>query len=371
MLKQKLECALQLARTVSHDFNNALTSILGHTSFLLSKCDPDHPWRRSLMEVEKSAAAAAEIANELQMFSRQDKETQRAPSGNLNTVVNRCVEFFRTAHGGNIQWNLQLEKALYATRFDEAKVQQAVTKILENAVEAIVGGVVQITVHTRNIELADVSRDGNVRLSPGAYVCVEIADTGRGIPPDILPRIFEPFFTTKREGHRGLGLALVYGIMSNHGGGVAVSSEPGRGTSARLYLPAEKRVVGDGTPAKSADLHGSETILVVDDEDMLLTMAETILSDYGYKVLTARSGEAALGLLSRGEPKVDLLITDLVMPGMGGRELMERVRQSSPNMKMICMSGYVPTVDKQAGVTPLRKPFSSLDLLKKVKETTG
>ena len=239
-LKQKLDCALQLARTVSLDFNNALTSVLGHTSLLLSKAEAGHPWRHSLMEVEKSAEHAAEIANELQTFSRQEKETHRAPAGNLNEVANRCVEFFRNAQGAKISWNVQLERSLYAVRYDEAKVQQALIKILENAVEAVGDGRKgQITVQTRNVELTEPTQDRNVRLVAGTYVCVEITDNGGGIEPDVLPRIFEPFFTTKKS-HRGLGLALVYGIVTNHGGGVVISSQPGVGTSARVYLPAEK-----------------------------------------------------------------------------------------------------------------------------------
>ncbi|HZF00642.1 MAG TPA: ATP-binding protein [Methylomirabilota bacterium] len=367
ILKQKLDCALQLARTVSLDFNNALTSILGHTSFLLSKAEPGHPWRHSLMEVEKSAAAAAEIANELQIFSRQEKEIPRTPAGNLNIIVNRCVDFFRNAHGTNVTWKLQLEKSMFTARFDEAKVQQALTKILENAVESLPKGIGQITVQTHNVELAAPAQDCNVRLAAGIYVCVEIADSGGGIELDVLPRIFEPFFTTKKEGHRGLGLALVYGIISNHGGGVAISSQPGHGTSARIYLPAEKQLISDAVGNKPADLHGAETVLVVDDEDMLLTMTETILTDYGYKVLTASSGQRALNILSRGDPNVDLVLTDLVMPGMGGRELIDRIRQLAPTVKLICMSGYLGA-EKQTGTNSLRKPFTSADLLAKVKQ---
>jgi signal transduction histidine kinase len=366
-LKQKLDCALQLARTVSLDFNNALTSVLGHTSLLLSKAEPGHPWRRSLMEVEKSAQHAAEIASELQTFSRQEKETHRAPPGNLNAVTNRCVEFFCNAYGAKVAWHVQLEKGLLAVRFDEAKVQQALTKILENAVEAIGDGRQgQITVQTHNVELSEPTQDRNVRLTAGTYVCVEITDNGSGIEPDVLPRIFEPFFTTKKGTHRGLGLALVYGIMTNHGGGVAISSQPGAGTSARVYLPAEKDFIPETTDAED-DLHGTETILVVDDESLLLTMAETILTDFGYKVLTANGGQKALALLSRDGVKPDLVVTDLVMPGMSGRELVERIRQQAPAMRILCTSGYVMPADKQTGAAYLQKPFTSAELLVKVK----
>jgi CheY-like chemotaxis protein len=366
ILKQKLDCALQLARTVSLDFNNALTSILGHVSFLLSKAEAGHPWRHALMEVEKSAARAAEIAHELQTFSRQERETRRAPAGNLNLVVSRCVEFFRNAHGGSTAWKPQLEKNLFMARFDEAKIQQALTKILENAFEAVDGSGGQIAVQTRNVELSEPTQDRNVRLMPGAYVCVEVNDNGSGIAPDVLPRIFEPFFTTKKSPHRGLGLALVYGIASNHGGGVAISGEQGKGTSARIYLPAEKQIVNEPGGA-SENLQGTETILVVDDEDMLLSMTETILSDYGYKILTANSGTKALAVLSRDDVQVDMVVTDLVMPGMGGRELVERIRQLAPKVRILCTSGYVMPADKKGGTAYLQKPFTSDDLLAKVK----
>ncbi|HEY5296320.1 MAG TPA: ATP-binding protein [Verrucomicrobiae bacterium] len=368
LLKQKLDCALQLARTVSLDFNNALTSVLGHTSLLLGKAEPGHPWRHSLMEVEKSAARAAEIANELAVFSRQEKETRRQPPGNVNTVVTRCVDFFRNANGAKIAWNLQLENGLFGARFDEAKMQQAFTKVLENAVEAAgLSGGGQIGVQTRNVDLSEPTQDRNVRLAAGAYVCVELVDNGHGIDAEVLPRIFEPFFTTKGKTHRGLGLALAYGIVTNHGGGIAISSQPGAGASARIYLPAEKGLVRENGTTND-DLHGTSTVLVVDDENLVLTMGEAILSDFGYRVLTANGGQKALAILSREDTKVDLVVTDLVMPGMGGRELVERIRQLAPVTKILCTSGYVMPADKNTGTAYLQKPFTSQDLLLKVKQ---
>jgi len=363
--KQKLDCALQLARSVSLDFNNVLTSVLGHTSLLLSKAEPGHPWRRSLMEVEKSAARAAEISNELGVFSQQEKQSRRVSAGNLNAVAARCVDFFKNMHGDKVSWTLTLEKELFVARFDEAKMQQALTKVLENAVEAVNGNG-QVRVLTRNIELTAAAQDRNVKLAAGAYVCVEISDNGTGIDPANLSRVFEPFFTTKRPPHRGLGLALVYGIVSNHRGSVAISSEPGAGAAARIYLPAEKTVASQSS-VSDAELHGKETILVVDDENMLLTMAETIFGEFGYNVLTAGNGQKALELASQDNIKVDLLVTDLVMPGMSGRELIERARQHQPNMKILCMSGCMLSPEQLVGVTYLQKPFTSRDLLTKAR----
>jgi CheY-like chemotaxis protein/anti-sigma regulatory factor (Ser/Thr protein kinase) len=287
-------------------------------------------------------------------------------------MVNHCVDFFRAAQGNKIAWKMQLERELFVVRFDEAKVQQALTKIMENAVEAVgTDRDGQIVIQTRNMNLSEPTQDCNVRLEAGNYVSVEVTDDGAGIEPDVLPRIFEPFFTTKDKSHRGLGLALVYGLVTNHGGSVAVSSQPGVGTSARIYLPAEKqsiRVCEDPGSVPEDDLHGMETVLMVDDENMLLTMAETVLSEYGYCVLTANSGQKALAILSQGDVQVDLIITDLVMPTMGGRELIERVRRLAPDTRIISTSGYVLSADKQTGTPYLQKPFTSRDLLLKVKQ---
>jgi signal transduction histidine kinase len=216
--KQKLDCALQLARSVALDFNNALTSILGHTSLLLSKAEPNHPWRSSLCEIEKSAAKAAEIANDLAAFSRQEKDGRVQVAGNLNMLLERTVDIFQGTVKNSIAISRNLERKLFTANFDEAKMQQALVKIFENAVESIKGAG-KINVQTRNLELTQATQDRTARLNPGNYVCVEISDTGSGISDEVMPRIFEPFFSTKGGRHRGLGLAWVYGIVTNHGGG--------------------------------------------------------------------------------------------------------------------------------------------------------
>jgi CheY-like chemotaxis protein len=207
-----------------------------------------------------------------------------------------------------------------------------------------------------------------VQLAAGSYICVECSDNGCGIQEAILPRIFEPFFTTKQgPAHRGLGLALVYGIITNHKGGVAVSSQPGNGTSVRVYLPADNK----GTKSKgraTKNLSGKERILIVDDEEIMLTVEETILSAYGYKVQQANSGQKALELLEQQEMGVDLVITDLIMPGMNGVELMEHVRRVSPQTRILCTSGYTRPGQYDQAAPFLQKPFTSQDLLVKVQE---
>ncbi|HHY87277.1 MAG TPA: response regulator [Verrucomicrobia bacterium] len=364
--RQKLEVALQLARSVSLDFNNALTSILGYTSLVLSQMEPDNPWRHLLVEVEKSAARAAEIANDLGTFSRQEKETRPQAGGNLNSVLQRSVDVFRNSDAKKLNWVMQLERRLFVVRFDEAKLQQAFVKVIENAVQAVPPGG-RITLVTRNVDLKQETQDRELRLAPGTYVCAEISDNGTGIPPDVLPRVFEPFFTTKKaQGHRGLGLALVYGIAANHGGGVSISSHVNVGTSVRLYLPAEPRVVFD-TVISHRDLKGTETILMVDDEDLLLSMGETILSSYGYRVLTASSGQRALELFSQHVKEIALVITDLVMPTMSGRELAENIHRVSPETPVLFTSGFVRPQNQNDELTYLQKPFTSQDLLIKIK----
>lgn len=366
--KQKLDCALQLARTVSLDFNNALTTILGHGSLVLSRMESDHPWRASLLAIEKSAAKAAEIANDLGAFSRQEKEARSQAPGNLNVLLQRSVESFQQSPDTQpLEWHLQFERKLFTAKFDEAKMQQAFLRILENAVESM-DGPGRISIQTRNFELTESTQDRNVRLTPGAYVCTEITDNGCGIEPEVLPRIFEPFFSTKDEPHRGLGLAWVYGIITNHGGGVAVSSQPGAGTSVRIYLPAENRIIKDNGGTTIQDLKGSQTVMIVDDEDLVLKMGQTILAAYGYSVHTASSGQRALDILAQGEVAMDLVITDLVMPAMSGRELVEHIQRLSPATRILCTSGYVGPSNHREDSAYLQKPFTSQDLLLKVKE---
>jgi two-component system cell cycle sensor histidine kinase/response regulator CckA len=364
--KQKLDCALQLSRTVALDFNNALTTILGHTSLLLSKLESAHPWRSSLVEIEKSAEKAAEIANDLAAFSRQEKDARAQQAGNLNELIVRTVDLFRTSAGDGVYWNVEFEEKLFSVTFDEAKMQQAFVKIIENALQAL-GGFGRIVARTQNHHLTEPFQDGAVRLAPGNYVCVEFRDSGAGIAPEVLPRIFEPFFTTKNSpNHRGLGLAWVYGIVTNHGGSVAVSSELGKGTSVRVYLPAHKKFVKDSTH-NVGDLTGTQTILMIDDEDLLLTMGEMVLSSYGYRVLTANSGQKGLDLFAKCRGEIDLVITDLVMPQMSGREVVERLRANAPEVRVICASGFVRNGGEE-DESYLQKPFTSQDLLRKVKQ---
>ncbi len=363
--KQKLECALQLARSVALDFNNALTIILGHTSLMLTRMAPDDPRRHSLLEMERSAERAAEIAADLAAFSRQEKESKSHSASNLNLLVRQTCEMFQSRSGAGVAWKLELEPKLYATHVDEAKVQQSLVRVVENAVESLDGDGT-VTLSSRNVDVTEASPETSVRLMAGHYVCIEVKDTGCGMPAEHLGRVFEPFYTTKR-GHRGLGLAWVYGIIINHAGSVAVSSEPGVGTSLRIYLPASRRSLPD-SGVRANELKGTETVLIVDDEELILTLGETVLSTFGYRVLTATSGARAIQIVEAATSPIDLLVTDMVMPGMTGRELVEQMRVLSPETRVLCSSGYVRPA--QSDDAPyLQKPFTSQQLLVKVRQT--
>ena len=362
--KQKLDCAMQLARTVALDFNNALTGVLGHTSLVLGRIEWDHPCRASLIEVEKSAQRAAEVTNQLAAFSRHEKETQGHAPGNLNSVLRRVVDSFHKDKAPQLTWSLQLESQLYAVKFDEGKMQQAFARIVDNSVEAL-SGAGCIGISSRNLDITEPTQDRTAQLQPGSYVCVEFTDDGRGIAPEVLPKIFEPFFSTK-QGHRGLGLAWLYGIVTNHRGGVAVSSQPGQWTSVRVYLPASRKRVTD-SGSGNTELIGNKTVLMVDDEELLLSTGQAILSAFGYRVVTASSGAKALEVLMKGETVIDLVITDLVMPQMSGRELIEQIQLLVPGLPVICTSGYMRSSDAEEHRSYLPKPFTSQELLRRVK----
>lgn len=364
-LQQKLVCALQLTRTVAMDFNNALTSIMGHTTHVLSQMPTDNPWRGSLQQIEKAAERATQVSFDLSAFSREEREAQPDTSGNLNKLLRKLVDQRKASTASPVNWRVNLENRLFSTPFSEQKLAQALDKILDNAIEAL-GPEGTVSVSTQNRRLDELTEDGRVTLQPGTYVCVEINDTGPGIAPDVLPQAMEPFFTTKR-GHRGLGLAWAYGIITNHGGSLALTSPAGQGTTVRIYLPAHGKTLEEGALADE-DLRGDQTVLIVDDEELLLTMSEMVLTSFGYRVLTAANGRAALDIIERTDSNVDLVVTDLVMPHMDGHQLIQHLQNVAPGLRVICTSGNFRPSNRELGVTYMQKPFTSQDLLRVVKE---
>ena len=286
---------------------------------------------------------------------KETKATAGCRLSNLNQVLQRNVEAFKSVKlDKEVTWSLQLERRLYQAKFDEAKLQQAILKIMENAVEAL-GPHGRVILQTKNLDLTQATQDRERAsfLAAGLYGCVEITDNGGGIEPGRCCRASlnrsSPPSSTRCNKHRGLGLAWVYGIVTNHGGGVAVSSQPGSGTSVRIYLPADRKFVKEEADP-STDLTGSQTILMVDDEDLLLTMGETVLSAYGYKVLTANSGQKSVRHPGAERQKpIDLIITDLgdaeherTRPGV------EHVRRISPDTRILSSSGYVRPSEEQS-----------------------
>lgn len=365
---QKLECALKLARTVALDFNNALTSILGHTSLMLHRIEGESPWRNSLLEIEKSAERAAEVAHDLATFSLADKEMKDQAAGNLNELLRNTCAILKSSEAEGITWKHELERSLFEAKFDEAKMQQVFIKLLENSVQAFEdGGVINIITSNLKDENALGPEEIGLQIN-GPMVKIEISDDGKGVPKESLSRVFEPFFTTK-EGHRGLGLAWVYGVVTNHGGTVLISSVEDEGTTVRVYLPAQSTTVGD-EDSTDDEMGGDQTVMLVDDEELLLTMGEMILGSYGYSVITCNSGKRALEILKEGK-KIDLLITDLVMPHMSGRSLVARMKVVAPDVPIICATGYVRPEVPGEKINYLQKPFTSQSLLKKVKEALG
>ena len=365
-VKQKSDRAIQLARSVALDLNNTLTSIMGHCSWILAHMEPDHKWRKSMEEINRAAAKSAEIAENLAAFSRSDREKEAVISTNVHALLKRIQNELHVLRDRKVQCVAQFEEQLYSARIEENKLHQVLTRVIENAAQSGAPEP-QITIQTRNSDLFGPLHDTDLRLPAGCYVCIEISDNGKGIPPDILPRVFEPFFTTK-PGHKGLGLAWVYGAVTNAGGGIAISSTVNYGTCVRVYLPAHKRVSRETTfLALKPNAGAGKTILLVDDEDLVLGVGNTVLSASGYKVLTALSAEAALDILAEQKGEVDLAIIDWVMPRFSGQQLMEVIRAEYPGVGILCTSGYAH-VPGAAHTDFLQKPFTTQKLLERVKD---
>jgi len=364
--QHKLMCALQLTRTVAMDFNNALTSILGHTSLLLNKVKDDDPRRDSLEQIERSVERAAQVAFDLAAFSREEKDMFPAAAANMNKLIRRMVDQYKLKTPTGVDWRTSLDTKLCSATFAEPKMQQALEKILDNAIDAI-GKEGSISVVTKNREFEEDSYDGYTKIPAGNYICVEFNDSGIGIEEANLSKVTDPFFTTK-EGHRGLGMAWAYGLITNFSGSLVLASEPGQGTTVRVFLPAAELPAEELIDSEEL-LMGDQTVLIVDDEELLLTMGDMVLSSFGYKVLTAGNGRQALDLLATEDAKdIDLVVTDLVMPHMDGYALIENLKKDKPDLKIICTSGNFRPSNQELGITYLQKPFDSMDLARAVKK---
>lgn len=374
---QKMESIGRLAGGVAHDFNNLLTAITGYGELMLMNMDEGEALKADLDEILAAADKATSLTRQLLAFSRQ--QVLQPQLLDLNTVIAQMEKLLRRLIGEDIELTTLLTPELPKVMADRGQIEQVIMNLAINAKDAISAGG-QLTLETSNLYLDEdyTSSKPNLTLKSGKYVLLAVTDTGVGMDRATQAHIFEPFFTTKAAGRgTGLGLATTYGIIEQSGGYILVYSVPFVGTTFKIYLPVadqvgEKNEVKEKTASPDI-LCGAETILVVEDEDMVRQLITRILAKYGYPVLTARNGQEALDLLKENSTSVDLVLTDLIMPQLGGLELVEQLSQSHPTLKIIGMSGYTDRVAAQQNIFKLvkayvQKPFTPDSLIGKIRE---
>ncbi|MBI3662326.1 MAG: response regulator [Acidobacteria bacterium] len=370
---QKMDAIGQLAGGVAHDFNNLLGVILGRTELALQNLAADSPMRGELEEVFLAGERAAALTGQLLAFSR--RQAIQPTILNLNTVVGDVDKMLRRLIGEDIGLVTVLAPALWKIKADRGQIEQVVMNLAVNARDAMPGGG-KLTIETRNAELDSQYVNAHAAVPPGQYVLLAVTDTGTGMDDATKASIFEPFFTTKEKGRgAGLGLATVYGIVKQSGGHIWVYSEPGQGTTFKIYFPRAEDALAAPAPARAAVSapRGTETILVAEDEEAIRTLTCEFLQLSGYAALGAASPAEALLLAERHEGRIPLLVTDVVMPGMSGRDLAKRVKQLRPEIKILFVSGYPDQAIVRHGVLDggisfLPKPFSRYDLLRTVRD---
>jgi signal transduction histidine kinase/DNA-binding response OmpR family regulator len=370
---QKMEAVGRLAGGVAHDFNNLLTIILGYSDLLLSGTNAADPARASLEEIKKAGERAATLTRQLLAFSRQQVLAPQVLD--LNVAVANTDKMLRRLIGEDIDLVTSYGADLGRVKADPGQIEQVIMNLAVNARDAMPDGG-KITIETANVHLDETYAHGHVPITPGSYVMLAVSDTGCGMDKETQARVFEPFFTTKEIGKgTGLGLATVYGIVNQSGGFIWLYSELGEGTTLKIYLPRVEEVPAtiEPTRVRPAPHRGSETILVVEDEESLRKLVLTVVRAAGYTVLEASRGEEALRICERQPGIIHLMLTDMVMPEMSGRELAARVASLRPETKVLFMSGYTDKAVVHQGVidegTPfIQKPFTPDTLARKVRE---
>jgi hypothetical protein len=370
---QKIESMGRLAGGIAHDFNNLLGVISGYGELLRKRVGGDTRLAKYADDILKAAERAAGLTRQLLAFSR--KQVLQPRILDLNAVVGETEKMLQRLIGEDVQLVTVFDKRLGSLRADPGQIDQVLVNLAVNSRDAMPRGG-RLTIETANVVLDRAYAHQHAGVEPGRYVMLAVSDTGQGMTPDVLARVFEPFFTTKEAGKgTGLGLATVHGIVKQSGGHVWVYSEPGRGTTFKIYLPRIDEPEEDAEPvAARADLsRGSETILLVEDEASLRELVRECLEAVGYTVIEARHGAEALEICERHRGFIHLLITDVVMPGMGGRELAERLQASRPEMRTLYMSGYTDDAVVLHGVLAedmafLQKPFTAEALARTVRE---
>jgi PAS domain S-box-containing protein len=369
---QKMEAVGRLAGGVAHDFNNVLSVILSYADFILGDLKPSDPLSTDVTEICKAATRAAGLTRQLLMFSRQQVVEPKVID--LHEVLMGMDKMLRRILGEDVELVSLAPKSSGRVKVDPSHIEQVILNLVVNARDAMpTGG--QLTIETENVVLDESYASSHLPTKAGPHVMLAVSDTGTGMDRETQKRIFEPFFTTKETGKgTGLGLSTVFGIVQQSGGSIWVYSEPGRGTTFKVYLPRVDDEVDVLRPsAAPATLRGTETILLVEDEEQVRAIALNILRRRGYQVLPAQNAGEALLICERHPGGIDLLLTDVVMPQMSGPELAKRLASTRPEMKVLCMSGY--TDDSivrhgvlETGVAFVQKPITPALLTRKVRE---
>ena len=369
---QKMESVGRLAGGIAHDFNNMLQVILGNADLALEESTAGSQLHLELLEIQKSATRSAELTSQLLAFAR--KQVIRPQELNLNQTVEGTSKMLQRLIGENIELVLHLGENLWPVRMDPSQVTQVLTNLAINARDAI-NGQGRLVIEVTNVVLSQHQALVDAEVVPGEFVLLSVRDNGQGMGPEVLDHLFEPFFTTKDIGKgTGLGLATVFGIVKQNRGLIQVDSTPGQGSTFRIYFP--RSVANNMNSPTTAQVpkptRGTETILIVEDEENILHLVVLTLRKHGYHVLAALTPEAALNQEAAHNGKIDLLITDIVMPGMNGKELKEKLAANQPRMKSLFMSGYTAEVIAQhgpleAGLNFLQKPFTIQSFLEKVR----
>jgi PAS domain S-box-containing protein len=373
---QKMEAIGRLAGGVAHDFNNILTVINGHSELLLLRyLDTDDPLRWEVQQIQEAGERAAVLTHQLLAFSR--RQTTQPKILNINDVVTDLQKMLRRLIDETIEMEIKLDPKLGRVKADSGQLTQVIMNLIVNARDAMPDGGT-VTIETANTELEGEYLENRLEVVPGPYVLLTVKDTGIGLDAETQSHIFEPFFTTKGEGKgTGLGLSTVYGIIRQNNGYIWVYSELGQGTVFKIYLPRVANDVFDEItpqPVEVTSLEGSETIMLVEDEANVRLVARKFLQKQGYTVLEAGHPKEALDLCRRDNHAIDLLITDVIMPDMSGRELAEQLTRKYPQLKVLYISGYANEALNHygvigSGIAFLEKPFSSESLAHKVRET--
>jgi two-component system cell cycle sensor histidine kinase/response regulator CckA len=371
-LAQKMEALGTLAGGIAHNFNNLLTGIMGNSSLVLLETDPTHPNCGRLKNIEKLVESGTDLTRQLLGYAREGRYEVKPIS--LNQVVAETAHTF-AAMRKDIRVHQELAGDLPDIRADRSQVEQVLLNLCVNAADAMPGGG-DLFLRTMNVTDKEMWAKP-YRLSPGAYALLTVRDTGIGMDKETRERVFDPFFTTKGMGRgTGLGLASVYGIVKAHGGYINVESEKGNGTTFSLYFPASERRAKEAVRSTKHLTKGTGTILLVDDEDMVLQVSVKMLERLGYTVLEAKGGREAVDIYEAHKNEIDLVVLDMIMPGMGGRETYDRMKEINPGVRVLLSSGY--SLDGRATEILnrgcdgfIQKPFKMEELLGKVTETIG